>query len=42
MLKEFGSLTVLSVDELAEKTGLPADEISKICDGGRDRPGAAR
>ncbi len=29
MLKEFGSLTVLSMDELAEKTGLPADEITR-------------
>jgi RNA polymerase sigma factor for flagellar operon FliA len=29
MLREFGTLSVLSVDELAEKTGLPADEIAK-------------
>ncbi|MBP1732980.1 MAG: polymerase sigma-D factor (Sigma-28), partial [Deltaproteobacteria bacterium] len=29
MLKEFGTLSVLSVDELAEKTGLPADEIAR-------------
>jgi RNA polymerase sigma factor for flagellar operon FliA len=29
MLKEFGSLTVLSFDELAEKTGLPPDEITR-------------
>jgi RNA polymerase sigma factor FliA len=29
MLKDFGSLSVLSVEELAEKTGLPADEITR-------------
>ncbi|HME43675.1 MAG TPA: FliA/WhiG family RNA polymerase sigma factor [Syntrophorhabdales bacterium] len=28
MLKEFGTLTILSVDELAEKTGLPPDEVT--------------